>query len=81
MILLLRLDPLMELLQTLLEESMQFWRKVRGVYFIGKNEVVIAPLDSISIVDVAETGNEYPRKICNYLLHSQTEDRVSFRTY
>lgn len=35
------------------------------VYFIGKNEVVIAPFDSILVVDVDNTGDQYPVKICN----------------
>lgn len=34
------------------------------VYFIGKNEVVIAPSGFLSLIDVAETGNKYPKKIC-----------------
>ena len=34
------------------------------VHFIGKNEVVIAPSDFLSLIDVAETGNRYPKKIC-----------------
>ena len=35
------------------------------VYFIGKNEVVIAPINSLSVIDVDHTGDLYPRKICN----------------
>lgn len=35
------------------------------VYFIGKNEVVIVPFDSISVIDVEKTGDEYTKKICN----------------
>ena len=35
------------------------------VYFIGKNEVVIVPFDSISVIDVEKTGDEYRKKICN----------------
>ena len=33
------------------------------VYFIGKNEVVIVPFDSLSVVNVDETGNGYSKKI------------------
>ena len=40
------------------------WEKSARVYFIGKNKVVIAPSDFLSLVDVAETGNRYPKKIC-----------------
>ncbi len=35
------------------------------VYFIGKNEVVIAPFESLSHVDVENTGKGHPQKICN----------------
>ncbi len=35
------------------------------VYFIGKNECVIAPFDSITIIDVDSTGDSYENKICN----------------
>ena len=35
------------------------------VYFIGTNEVVIAPFDSLSIIDVDNTGDLYLNKICN----------------
>lgn len=35
------------------------------VYFIGTNEVVIAPLDSIKVIDVEKTGDLFPYKICN----------------
>lgn len=35
------------------------------VYFIGTNEVVIAPFKSLSIVDVEKTGKGHPQKICN----------------
>ncbi len=35
------------------------------VYFIGKNKVIIASLDSISVIDVEKVGGEYPNKICN----------------
>lgn len=35
------------------------------VYFIGKNQVVIVPFDSISVIDVERTGDEYTKKICN----------------
>ena len=35
------------------------------VYFIGKNKVVVAPFDSISVIDVEKAGDEYPKKICN----------------
>ena len=34
------------------------------VYFIGKNENVIAPLDSLSITNVEETGDSGTEKIC-----------------
>ena len=35
------------------------------VYFIGKNEVVIAPFNAISVITVGQTGDQYPNKICN----------------
>ena len=35
------------------------------VYFVGKNEEVIAPFDSLHVIDVEETGKGYPNKICN----------------
>ena len=35
------------------------------VYFIGKNEVVIASFDSLAIIDVDNTGDLFPNKICN----------------
>ena len=35
------------------------------VYFIGKDEVIIAPIDSLSVIDVNRTGDPYPNKICN----------------
>lgn len=35
------------------------------IYFIGKNEVVIAPFDSLVIIDVDDTGDLFPNKICN----------------
>ena len=35
------------------------------VCFIGKNEVVRAPYNSLRIIDVGETGKGYPHKICN----------------
>ena len=35
------------------------------VYFIGKNEVVRAPFDSLSVVDVDKTGKGFSHKICN----------------
>ncbi len=35
------------------------------VYFLGRNEVVIAPFDSLSVINVGETGEEYSVKICN----------------
>ncbi|MCG9134581.1 Hpy99I family type II restriction endonuclease [Candidatus Poribacteria bacterium] len=35
------------------------------VYFIGKDEVVIAPFDFLTIIDVDSTGDLYPHKICN----------------
>ena len=35
------------------------------VYFIGKNEVVVAPFDSFSIINVENTGKGHPQKICN----------------
>lgn len=35
------------------------------VYFIGKNEVVIASFESLSAIDVDNTGDPYPYKICN----------------
>lgn len=35
------------------------------VYFIGRNEVVIAPFDSISLIDIGQTGDQHPNKICN----------------
>ena len=35
------------------------------VYFIGKNEVVIAPFHSLSVIDVNNTGDLFPDKICN----------------
>ena len=34
------------------------------VDFIGKNEIIIVPFNSVSVVNVAETGNAYPQKIC-----------------
>ena len=40
-----------------------FQEKVQ-VYFIGKNEDVIAPLDSLSITNVDETGDRWKEKIC-----------------
>ncbi|MYK16721.1 endonuclease [Candidatus Poribacteria bacterium] len=35
------------------------------VYFIGKNEVVIAPFGSLRVINIGETGEEYAVKICN----------------
>ena len=35
------------------------------VYFVGKNEVVIAPFDSLDVIDVDQTGDDHPSKICN----------------
>ena len=35
------------------------------VYFVGKNEEVIAPFDSLHVIDVEETGDQCPLKICN----------------
>jgi hypothetical protein len=35
------------------------------VYFVGKNEVVRASFDTISVIDVDKTGKGYPHKICN----------------
>ena len=35
------------------------------VYFIGKNEVIIAPFDSLTVVDLAKTGDLFSDKICN----------------
>lgn len=35
------------------------------VYFIGRNEVVIAPFNSLRAINIGETGEEYSVKICN----------------
>lgn len=35
------------------------------VYFVGKNECVIVPLDSLSVIDAVKTGDDYSNKICN----------------
>ena len=35
------------------------------VYFIGRNEVVIAPFNSLQVINIGETGEEYSVKICN----------------
>ena len=35
------------------------------VYFVRKNEVVIAPFDSLDVIDVDQTGDDHPSKICN----------------
>ena len=35
------------------------------VYFIGKNEVVIASFESLSVINVDNTGDLFPDKICN----------------
>ena len=35
------------------------------VYFIGKNEVIIASFDLLDVIDVDQTGEEYLIKICN----------------
>ena len=35
------------------------------VYFVGKNEVVIAPFLSLRVIDVDKTGKGFPNKICN----------------
>ena len=35
------------------------------VYFIGRNEVVIAPFNSLRVINVRETGDQYSNKICN----------------
>lgn len=35
------------------------------VYFVGKNKVVIAPFDSLSVIDADKTGKGYSKKICN----------------
>ena len=35
------------------------------VCFIGKNEVIRAPYNSLRIIDVEQTGKGYPDKICN----------------
>ncbi|MDE0016851.1 MAG: Hpy99I family type II restriction endonuclease [Candidatus Poribacteria bacterium] len=45
------------------------------VYFIGRNEVVIAPFDSISVIDIGQTGDQHPNKICNvcHILKPTTE--------
>ena len=45
------------------------------VYFIGNNECVIAAFDSISIIDVENTGDLYPYKICNIChIHKPVEE-------
>ena len=35
------------------------------VYFIGRNEVVIAPFNSLRVINIGETGDQYSNKICN----------------
>ena len=35
------------------------------VYFPGENEEVVAPLDSLSVINVDRTGDQHPDKICN----------------
>ena len=35
------------------------------VHFIGENEEVIASFDNLLVIDVEETGDRYPNKICN----------------
>ncbi len=39
--------------------------KSAQVYFVGKNEVVIAQLDSLRVIDAEKTGDDHPNKICN----------------
>lgn len=59
------------------------------VYFIGKNAVVRAPFDSLSVIDVDRTGKGYRHKICNicHILkpmemfdRNQTDARRQFTT-
>ena len=35
------------------------------VHFVGKNEEIIAPLNSLHVIDVDSIGDGYPSKICN----------------
>ena len=35
------------------------------VHFVGKNKDVMAPFDSLRVIDVDRTGDLYPQKICN----------------
>ena len=45
------------------------------VHFVGKNEDVIARLDSLRVIDVEKTGDDYSNKICNicHILKPTTE--------
>lgn len=45
------------------------------VYFIGRNEVVIAPFNSLQVINIGKTGEEYSVKICNvcHILKSKEE--------
>ena len=45
------------------------------VHFVGKNEDIIAPLDSLRVIDVEKTGDDYSDKICNicHILKPTTE--------
>ena len=45
------------------------------VYFVGENEVVIAPFDDIHVIDVEDTGDNKPNKICNIChIYKPTEE-------
>lgn len=35
------------------------------VYFVGQNECIIAPRDSLSLINVSNIGDDFNTKICN----------------
>lgn len=45
------------------------------VYFVGKNEDIIAPFNSLRVIDVNKTGDEHLYKVCNicHILKPTTE--------
>ncbi len=57
------------IIKSMLQEAAQ-------VHFVGKNEDIIAPFDSLRVINVEQTGDEYPYKVCNmcHILKPTTEE-------
>ena len=49
------------------------------VHFLGENQKVTAPLDSLSTINVDKTGDQHPNKICNtcYILKPTSDFSVT----